>query len=79
MKESTSEFRHVPNPGVCEMGEGPGWAGVCEERWWRRHSGAWWGSCPPSRMEKSLSTGRDAAVRGFGMPGAVMARMFHAG
>lgn len=37
------------------------------------------GSCPPSRMEKRLPTGRDAAVRGFGMPGAVMAQMFHAG
>lgn len=27
-KESTSESRHVPNPGVCEMGEGRGQVGV---------------------------------------------------
>lgn len=36
-------------------------------------------SCSPSRMEKRLSVGRDAAVQGLGMPGEVMARMFHAG
>lgn len=64
VKESTSEFRHVPNLGVCEMGEGPGWAGVCEERWWRRHSGAWWGSFPPKQDGEEAAHGQGCCGAG---------------